>query len=263
MRKIMISFTVLLGTVFYLCGGCSNPGIEVGNPDLSGKIITLKVQNDSSLYSLRFMENDTTDVSQIKGNQVETVSSPYTYVFPTVNVKASFTDRTQIDVTLTLNSAGEFTDVAFLLNGQPTTTSIQSQLNMMDHSSPSTNTTPCATLTSNGAITIAQTLCSHIVSCWGNVTCGECETSVLNLANLGHQFGGNPNETLQQTSEEIDQGMWNVDETALSQCLEEIPLIDCSQVEQAVTGNPPSDYSHLHLMIPKPSCATGILKVNP
>ena len=255
MKKVF-PFTHFLGILGSFVSGCMSPGIEVGNPDLDGKSVTVKAQGSETLYNIEFIVDPHASVSRISGNLIETVSVVYEYGFPQLSVQATFSDQSQVEVLLTVSKEGEFIDVVLKINGQTIPSVIQSQ----GSSSATGEGAACLSETNNGALQISEALCAQIVTCLSEVTCIDCQSAVLQLADLGFDFGGDSGQTLGDLEQQIDNGQWEADPTALGQCLNDIPLVPCYSVAASVAIGPPANCDNLRQMIPKPSCSPRSLK---
>lgn len=244
---------LLIVFAFWVFGGCTalpQPGVEVGNPNLEGKKITLIPENRPEVFVVMFQAKNMAQVSQIEGIQTESVTVPYTLDSTSLHLQASFSDGDRIDVILGLSDAGEMVVLSFTLNGTQTPTAVEAQETPVNCKAPS----------ASFMNQLAQALCSRIASCHSTMTCGNCESQVLTLPGLAHSLGGDPNDTLLQVDQEIAQGQSAVDQTALQQCVGQIDLLPCSTVDLGFHEGDPDPYADLKSILPKPACAPGILK---
>ena len=79
------------------CGSIPNKGIEVGNPDLKGKILTLTPKDLPETYVLDFGEADAVEAIRILENQFENVPGALEYEENRARITATFADQTALE----------------------------------------------------------------------------------------------------------------------------------------------------------------------
>lgn len=252
-QRISTFSLILLLSIFGIgCSTLPNQGVEVGNPNIKGKALTIVPETGDEIYVVEFEDPPEADVTQVIGNEFDT--QPVTLGYPedpeTVTVEATFTNGTHMQATIGLNESGDATDVTLMVNGQEIPASFSTE----------TMGLACPGDDENAAITIATTLCSRIVACNTVFACGECEAEVLQVSGLGNQFGGTLNMTLEEVAAGIENGEVEVDQEALGGCLSDMTIIPCALVHEDFNDTDPPNYNGIREIIPKPSCAKGVLK---
>jgi len=247
--KTFLIFVILLHLG---CANISNQGVEVGNPDLSGKALTLAPTNSTSIYVVNFGVPQNASVTRTQGDQFETHDTQYIIEGVQLSLSNTFLDGELLELQLEITEFLEFTNIHLFINGVEV--SFQSE----EEEDPST----CTTNLENPAITLSQELCSRIVACNTVFTCGECEANVLQVPGLATQFGGSPGSTLQESADDIESGQTSVNEENYLECVTEIQVIPCQLVNQYFSDESQPNYNDIKAILPKPSCAKGILVSN-
>jgi len=234
-------------------GACTtNGGIEAGNPDIAGKKLTLVAEGSSATYVVLFNEAPQALITQIIENNYESKNETYTLEGLVLTLQALFSNGDQIEIRITLDNLFEFLEVLLTLNGSIIPTEAEAE------SGPPV----CLREETNAALQITNLLCSRIVQCTQTVLCHECEANVLEVPGLANQLGAPPNTTMAEGAEGIDNGQLEVDEEKLAICLEDTLLIPCNLVLENFGDGANPNYNTVKSLLPKPSCAPGILREN-
>lgn len=234
---------------------CLQKGIEVGNPNLEGKVVTLESAGTAQSFRLEFGPPEEVWVTKIEEEDLETFFTQYTLVSLEVSLEASFSDGTDAKFNLLINESGDFISATLALNGQTVPTTFQSETAPLEE-----QTLSCPAAAPNVLNEIAGALCSRIVSCTTGSSCPACDNEVMNLNGLAASFGVNGNQSLEQTLPDLEGGQITVEGTALEECIAAIEKLPCSVVSLSVQPNDPTTFNEVKGILPKPFCAKGILK---
>ncbi len=234
---------------------CLQKGIEVGNPNLEGKVVTLESAATAQSFRLEFGPPEEVWVTKIEEEDLETFFTQYTLVSLEVSLEASFSDGTDAKFNLLINESGDFISATLQINGQSVPTTFQSETTSLEE-----QTLSCPSSDLNVLNQISGSLCSRIVSCTTGTTCPECDIEVMNLPGLANSFGVNGNQSLQETLPDLQTGQITVEAAALQECLTAIEKLPCSVVGLSVQPNDPTPFNEVKGILPKPFCAKGILK---
>jgi len=261
-----------LGTAFSLLllltlGCATNGGIEAGNPDLKGKSITLTPEGREETYLLQFLDGGKVAVSQVKAGIFETISVNYFQDGTRVSLNGGFSDGTQIDVELLTDEQGNILEADLSINGQPTDSDfLSSEIEEPEEpeeaeepEEPEETDDETVPGESNAALLLSGALCDRIVSCNTVFTPENCNTEVLTLPGLSHEFGDPQSQSLQESATAIEAGEKTVDAQALEECLAGIAMVSCEIVQKDFNDLDPPNYPQLRKIIPKPICSQGLL----
>jgi len=233
-------------------GACtSNPGIEVGNPDLKGKTYTLEVDDSDTAYVVQIVDESTAVVSQEIADSFETVSVPYLLEDNEISLDAAFSDGTQVAVVLILDDDANLLEAELTINGNHAPTHFQVE-------DAGTTVEPEIALASLGTA-----LCERIVSCNTGFEQAACESSVMEVSGLSREFGNAGNQSLNEAEQAVEQGDLLIDGDALQACLAGVEVISCDSVQKYFIDGEAADYGQTRKLVPKPVCSNGVLRDHP
>ena len=126
------SAPVILAITLFLGGAGCGKGIEVGNPNLEGKIYAITLAEGNYDYRATMQSGGMVDVEQLLKNEivslrglreriastVETVTTTYTLVGRVAGFEADFANGDRIAVTITVNSSGGFVSGTIRVNDE-------------------------------------------------------------------------------------------------------------------------------------------------
>lgn len=240
-RSLILSIMCLISIfVGWACGA----GVEVGNPKVVGKVITIDPAGRPETYVIRFQEDGSTEVSKILEDQFETVAASAETDGESVVVSATFPAGPVLQAHLQVDESGNITVVSLILDGVPVGTEFST-----DTEKPSLKA-----LWSNDALLTVATICRRVVECQATTIQTECESDLAATPGLAQSLGGAPGHSLQETAEALDNGNIQSDPEALSACLQEIEILPCQQVDKAHDPEDPHSYQQAQKLIPKPTC---------
>ncbi len=231
--------------LLFLAAACGpNGGVEVGNPKLGGKVVTLNPADRPETYVVSFPDDDSADVSKILGDQFETMAATVTIDGQNVLVEAQFSAGPAFALSFQVNEAGEIQNLSLKLDGVPVSTGFSSQ-----PAAPSLKT-----FWSNDALLVVATICQRVEECQPETPAVECEADLQGVPGLAQSFGGAPGQSLKETADAIDAGTDESDPAAVADCLAEIGILPCSQVDKGHEPSDPHNYQQAHKLVPKPTC---------
>ncbi len=234
------------------CGSMPNKGIEAGNPDLKGKVLTLSPKHLPETFLVDFEADGDVIATRILENQFENVPASLESEESSARITATFTDATLFEVILSFDQAGAITETSLFLNGQAvelaSTTLTTKPLKRPDFE--------------QGALLVADELCSRLFECGIESSEATCTESLLDVPGLAPSLGGTGSQTIQDIQEGLDSETLAVDPASLEACLWEISQVPCLQVQKAGPASDPLAGQNIRKMIPQPSCAAGFRKVS-
>ena len=245
MKQVRKLSQIMVG--FFLLGifGCGpNPGIEVGNPKLAGKVVTLQAPDSDDTYIIQFLTDTSAQVSKVVENQFEIVSAVVSVMDGQVQVVADFAAGPHFEAQLEVDDSGNILSATLSLDNAsvPVTVEVKNEKKSVDP------------FFSNEALTIVSSLCGRIAECQPSTLSADCEAAVVEVPGLAQEFGGAPGQSLKQEGLQLDNGDVAVDADALAQCMDEMEILPCQQVEKGHDPATPEDYHKVRHLIPKPSC---------
>lgn len=264
MRFFNFGIRILLVTAFLALMGCGaglgtgsipgsdagNPqGIEVGNPDLTGKKITVAAAFYNPIFVVRFDAEGATRITRILSGIYETQGSSNDIEGLTAILRAFFEDGAEVEIELVFNNLIQVLEAFLHVNG------LELENEFLEEVPPFA----CERPEPNAAEALAQGLCSRLVGCGLQAACDSCEGALLDLPGLGNVFGTPPGMTLGQSAQGLEEGSLEVDPEALALCQSDMEVIPCALLIQGLSDNP-DNLNPVKGLIPKPSCAKGVLK---
>ncbi len=260
MKKILRLkfFLIPLFGFFISCtSSFPNQGVEAGNPNtpnVQGKKVTLYPQQGENTFVIEFETQSDALVTKIHENDFESSLTAYQIQELLVWLATTFSDGTQIALILALNESSEFISAELTINGESVPVSLESKTLEMT----------CEGTVTAEILQIINSLCSRIVTCnTPQVSCGACQQGVFEDSNLAHFLGADPGMSWQDVVDGMGLGDWVVNPQALEACLDHLTITPCSLVNQGYDVQDPDNYSTVQELLPKPSCAKGILKKKP
>ena len=247
MNKLIDLALCCLLLISTACGSVPNKGIEVGNPGLKGKVLTLTPKGLIETFLLDFEADGDVLATRILGNEFDTTTATLENTENSARITATFADSTLLEVELTLDESGEIADVVLHLNGQPIELE-SATLNTKAMSRPNFEL---------AALGIAEQLCLKLVECGAETSDDACTETVLDTPGLAPSLGGSDAQTLREMQAELSTGAIETDAPSLEACLWEILQVPCPQVREARPPSNPHADANIRQMIPRPSCASG------
>ncbi len=235
---LALSFFLLL---FTACG--PNQGIEVGNPKLGGKSVTLQGPDPNESFVIQFLSDTTSQVSKVVDGQFETVAASTTIVNYQVSVTADFSGGPHFEADLEVDEEGNVKSAQLKLDGND----VPVEATVKNHSKATIDPSNY----SDDALTLVTALCDRIVECDPSVVVSDCETEVYQTPGLAQELGSPPGQSLQEASES-DPGFADANDDLLAECLSDVELLPCKQAEKWQTN--------IRHLIPKPSCPHAFSK---
>ncbi|HKX12381.1 MAG TPA: hypothetical protein VJP40_04445 [bacterium] len=229
------------------CGSVPNKGIEVGNPDLKGKVLTLTPKNLPETFLVDFEEDGDVVATRVLENQFENVPATLESEENQSRITATFADATLFEVILSFDEAGTIVETSLFLNGQ--------EVELAE-----TNLTTKATQRPDfeqAALGVAGELCTRLFQCGVEPSEAACTESLLDLPGLAPSLGGTGAQTIREMQAALEAGTLETDPASLETCFWEISQMPCPQVQQAGPASDPQASQNIRKMIPRPSCASG------
>jgi hypothetical protein len=228
------------------CGSVPNKGIEVGNPDLKGKVLTLTPKHLPETFLVDFEEAGDV-VVRILENQFEYAPASLETDESSALITATFADATLMEVILSFDETGEIAETSLFLNGQAVELE-SSALASKGMKRPDFE---------QGALIVADTLCSRLLECGVESSEASCTKSLLDLPGLAPSLGGTGSQTIREMQAGLDSETLEADPASLEACLWEISQVPCLQARKAGPVSHPQADQNIRKMIPRPSCASG------
>jgi hypothetical protein len=240
----ILCFLLSLSTA---CGSVPNKGIEVGNPDLKGKVLTLTPKELPETFLLDFEAAGDVIATRIRENEVVHAPATLESADASARITATFADSTHLEVELTFDESGEIADAVLRLNGQPV--ELESvTLHLKSIGQPNFK---------QAALGVAEQLCAKLTECGAETSLESCTETVLDIPGLAASLGGSEAESLREMQAEQSSGAIETDDPSLEACFWEISQMPCAQTRKARPPSHPQADSNIRQMIPRPSCASG------
>ncbi|HKY62481.1 MAG TPA: hypothetical protein VJR29_03600 [bacterium] len=237
----------LLLAILSACGSVPNKGIEVGNPDLKGKVLTLTPKERPETFLLDFAEDGSVAATRILENEFETVPATLETAEAFAQVTATFGDGTDLDAQLFFDDSGQLSEATLALDGQP----VELESSVLN---PKALRQPDFKL---AALGVAERLCARLTECGAEADAGSCTETILDVPGLAPSLGGSGGQSLREMQVELDSGELEAVETSLESCFWEISQMPCAQAQKARPPSNPQIDLEVRQMIPRPSCSSG------
>jgi hypothetical protein len=247
MNKIgKIHWLGLIVLTLTACGSVPNKGIEVGNPDLKGKVLTLTPEHLPETFLVDFEEDGDVVATRILENQFENAPGTLESEEGLARITATFADATFFEVTLSFDEAGEIVETRLFLDGQ--------EVELLE----STLTTKAAKRPDfkQAALGVAGELCTRLLECGVEFSETACTDTLLDLPGLAPSLGGG-SQTMREMQEGLDAETLEADTLRLEACFWEISQMPCPQVRKAGPSTNPLAGQNIRKMIPQPTCSAG------
>lgn len=229
------------------CGSVPNKGIEVGNPDLKGKVLTLIPKNLPETFLVDFEEDGDVTATRILENEFENVPASLESGENQSRITATFADSTFFEVILSFDDFGAIVETSLFLDGQEVELA-ESTLTIKTVKRPDFK---------QAALGVAGELCTRLLECGVESSEASCTENVLDLPGLAPSLGGTGAQTIREMQAALDAGTLETDPASLETCFWEISQMPCPQVHQAGPASDPQAGQNIRKMIPRPSCASG------
>jgi len=223
--------------LFLLLGCGPNQGIEVGNPKLGGKSVSLQGPDTNESFVIEFLTDTSSQVSKIVEGQFETITATTTILDGQVTVVADFPDGPHFSANLEVDNDGNILSATLTLDGNPVPVETTVKNDGKAAVDPGTF--------SNDALRLVAAICNRIVECDPSVVATDCETEVYESPGLGQELGSPPGQSLQEASE-ADPSFGVADDSLIDACLNDAELLPCKQAEKW--------QQNIRYLIPRPSC---------